>query len=62
MKVCHLGRQVYRLFDHLQQAEQAEDQRDKSLAKRLYEELLEMSPLRFFKTHAQAGLYRLMQW
>ena len=59
----HSDRELYdRLFDHLQKAEEAEDQRDKSLAKRLYEELLETSRVRFFKTHAQAGLYRLMQW
>lgn len=49
-----------RLFDQLQTAAQAEARCDASDAKRLYEELLSTSPIGFFKTQAQAGLYRLM--
>jgi hypothetical protein len=50
-----------RLFDQLDRAAQAEDRRDTSEAKRLYEGLLSTSPIGFFKTQAQAGLYRLTQ-
>jgi hypothetical protein len=50
-----------RLFDHLQKAQEAESQKEKSEAKQLYEDLLSTSPIGFFKTHAQAGLYRLMR-
>ena len=51
-----------RLFEILDEAQRAEDRSDVSGARNLYDKLMNAAPtLGFFRTHAEAGLYRTRQ-